>query len=93
MTRVVVNPLDPALLGKQTISVKLNDTKPITSVTATVKMNDDSKTLPLALVEGTDLDGRWEGSWRVNYSYSNYYHIVLDGVSETGKSSIDITIR
>ena len=93
MTKVTMDPIDPKLLQKQTISVETNDTAPVTSVTATLKLNDKTKVLNLALVEGTNLKGRWEGSWTANGGYDDYYHLIIDAVSATGKSSVDMAIR
>lgn len=93
MTQGFLDPYDPPLSGKQIISIKANDTKPITSITATLKTNNKSNSVSLSLIEGTNLDGRWEGSWEVNDEYSKYYHLIFEGVSGTGKSSIDITLR
>jgi len=93
MSKVVMDPIDPSLLQKQTISVELNDTAPVTSVTATLKLNDKTKVLNLALVEGTSLKGRWEGSWTASGGYDEYYHLLIEAVSATGKSHIEMVIR
>ncbi|OGM18210.1 hypothetical protein A2V61_02070 [Candidatus Woesebacteria bacterium RBG_19FT_COMBO_47_8] len=93
MTKLIIDPIDPRLLQKQTFSVEVNDTKPITSVTATVKMNDKTKSVQFSLVDGTNLKGRWEGSWMFSGGYDEYYHLILEGVSGTGKSSFEMVIR
>ena len=93
MSKVVTDPIDPKLLQKQTISVEANDTAPINSITATLKLNDKTKVINMALVEGTNLQGRWEGSWTASGGYDELYHLVIEAVSATGKSSIDMAIR
>lgn len=93
LTKVVMDPIDPGLLSRQTISVEANDTAPITSITATLKLNDKTKVFTLAPVEGTDLKGRWEASWMFSGSYDEYYHLVVEAKSATGTSSIDMAIR
>lgn len=93
LAKVIIDPIDPNLLQKQTISVEANDSAPITAVTATLKLNDKTKALNLSLVEGTNVRGRWEASWVFSGAYDEYYHLVIEAKSATGTSSIDMAIR
>ena len=92
LTEGFIDPYDPKIGETQTISISANDTKPILSVTVTMKTDNGAKEYPMKLVEGSELSGRFEGSWRVTDSHDHIYRAVIAALSANGSSSIEITL-
>jgi len=92
LTEGFIDPYDPKIGETQTISISANDTKPILSVTVTMKTDNGAKEYPMKLVEGSELSGRFEGSWRVTDSHDRIYRAVIAALSANGSSSIEITL-
>lgn len=93
MSRGFLDPYDPDLAATQTFSIKLKDTQPIQSASVIFKTDNKTRIIPLDLVEGTYLDGRWQGVWVIDDSYLFTYHAIIEANSSNGTSSVDITLR
>ncbi len=95
-TELTVNPIDAKTGEMQSISVKVSDTNPVTSVTVVITLDNVSKATSanLSLAEGTDLDGIWKGSVAFpDDTLNGNYTITVIAVSTTGVSSIVTTVR
>jgi hypothetical protein len=88
-----IDPMDPARGERQTISLRVSDSEPVTSVMATVTFDTTSRKFPLRLASGTPQDGVWMGTWPVNDTYRESYFIGLSAQSKRGTSKIDIVLR
>jgi len=88
-----IDPYDPEVGEKQTISITVKDNQPVTSVSVTMKTDNGLKEYPMKLAEGTATDGRWEGTWAVEDTHLYMYHAILKAVGAKGESLADITLR
>lgn len=93
MGRGFIDPYDPKPGEKQTVSINVKDKVPVRSVAVTLKTDNSSKKYNMDLVEGTELEGRWEASWMVDDTHDHTYHAILETVGEKGSTSVDITLR
>lgn len=90
-----LDPYDPAVGEKQTISIQIRSAVAVASVTATVKL-DSGKTVsaPMKLAEGTDTDGRYEASVTIPSSYLYTYNLVFASTDSAGaKNTVEVTLR
>lgn len=89
-----INPYDPAKNANQTVTIGVKFGKPVTSVSAILKTDKKtSKPITFTLVSGTNTDGTWQGSWKMNDTYFYTYSLSLEAVSEENIGSITITLR
>lgn len=89
-----LDPYDPVRNGNQKLTIEVNDTVPVESVTAILKT--DNKTSPVyQLVPDTEgqLKGNWTGEWSVDDSYLYTYILTIEAQSVSGTSKVDITLR
>lgn len=94
ITEVTINPVNATAGSTQTITIKAQDTSPITSVTATIKLDSVEKTVELTRVSGTDTNGTWQGSTTFPEGTMNTnYTITERAVSARGTSETVTTIR
>jgi hypothetical protein len=84
-------PFFPMPGDTQTLSLKVSDTQPVTSVTVTIVMDKTVATYPLRLSEGDTLHGLWQGSWGVSDTHDNVYNIIMYAADKTSSSSVQIT--
>lgn len=93
ITKAEIDPLDPKIGQKQTITIHSNFSQPLTGVTISVKT--DHKVFPLTLskVSGTDTDGQWQTSWTVEDSVLYTYIMTITAVSGGASSNVDLAIR
>ena len=95
-TSLTVNPLEAEAGQMQSMSVRVSDPNPVTSVTVVVTLDNVSKATSanLSLFGGTNLNGIWKGSVPFpNDTQERNYTITVTAVSTTGVSSIVTTIR
>ena len=90
-----IDPYDPALEEKQTLTIEVNNfDKPVEKVTAILTTdNKVSPEYPLKQIDGTENNGHWQGSWTVNNSYLHNYVLTIKAVGPNGTSKVDITLR
>lgn len=86
-------PFYPASGGTQTMSVKVSDNVPVTSVLVTMVMDNGSTTYPLALTEGSATQGLWKGSWAASDTYKSVYDIIIYAADRADSSSVQITLK
>ena len=90
-----IDPYDPALEEKQTLTIEVNNfDKPVEKVAAILTTdNKVSPEYPLKQIDGTENNGHWQGSWTVNNSYLHNYVLTIKAVGPNGTSKVDITLR
>lgn len=89
-----IDPYDPEMGGTQSITISLQHSQPISTVTLKLKTDHKiSEAYPLTLSEGTPTNGVWKGTWQINDTYLYTYGIVLQAVSNTTTASVEITMR
>ena len=88
-----VDPYDPSLNQKQALSIKIISDTPVSGVTATLETDTKKTAYPLALSDGTDKDGLWQGSWTVEDTHNVTYSAVLKATNAEGGDSLTLTFR
>ena len=89
-----IDPYDPSLNQLQKLTIEVNDTVPVESVTATLKTdNKISQEYQLSPNTSNQLIGNWTGQWVVDDSYLYTYVLTIKAVSRNGTSQIDVTLR
>jgi len=61
--KLIIDPFKVKEGEEQTFSIWAKDPKGIEKVTATISTDTEDKLIELELVEGTNEEGRWLGSW------------------------------
>lgn len=94
MGKGTIDPYDPAVGGKQRLTIEVNDTVPVQKVVATLK-TDKKTSEPHMLTAGAGVTtkGNWSGEWTVDDSYLYTYILSIQATSASGTSSVDITLR
>lgn len=93
LKEVVVDPFDPKTGERQTMSIETSYSEPIESAKVTLKTDQGSKIYPLRLVEGTNLDGRWEGSWGTDDTHLVIYDALFEVFSKNKNASVELSFR
>lgn len=89
-----IDPHEPKVGESQRIKVWVIDQAPILEVTISLRSDNKTTTLPpTRLVEGTNLDGKWETSWNINDSILFTYVFSLKAQGTSVKSSVNLPIR
>ncbi len=92
--RGFIDPYDPSIGAKQTLTIRVKHSTPVTKVTAVLQTDHEtSKPYELHLQSGTQTDGEWSGVWSVNSPYSYTYVLVLTATSELKSAQVTITLR
>lgn len=94
-TQVVIDPLDVQKNATQTASVKIQETngKPIAQVTGEAITDSKSIDFSLSLIDGTDTNGTWQGSWLNQDTHCQNYMLIITATSESGQSNVDLAFR
>jgi len=87
MMEAVIDPLDVKVGDTQIMSITIRDTYPIQLVEAKVETDTGIKTYTLSLIEGTDTDGRWQGSWTVHDTHSATYRTTFKATNTNNETS------
>jgi len=87
MMEAVIDPLDVKVGDIQVMSLTIRDTYPIQLVEAKVETDTGIKTYVLSLIEGTDTDGRWQGSWEVHDTHSATYRTTFEATNTNNETS------
>ena len=94
MTEVTFDPFDPKVGGKQTITVKAAHTSPIKRVAITLETDNGQTVLyPLTLIEGTETNGTWQGSWTTEQKHDYVYNAHLELVADDNTFKGTLTLR
>ncbi|MBI2661435.1 hypothetical protein HYX09_04175 [Candidatus Woesearchaeota archaeon] len=85
---VTIDPLDVHVGDNQTMSVWIRDQEaPITQITAAVETDTGIRTYLLTLIDGTNQDGTWTGSWIVRDTHSREYTTNFTAKNSLGEIS------
>jgi hypothetical protein len=79
-TTVTIDPIDPQIKSEQILLVEVSHISPINKVTAILKTDNDEKTMPLKIYQGSNLDGTWMVGWKTEDAYLHTY--IIDIISE-----------
>jgi hypothetical protein len=93
MSQVIIDPLDPLAGGTQIVTVKIAHTSPVTDAKATLKTDNMDKTYTLKRIAGSDTDGTWQASWKMEDSYDYTYYLFFKLTSETDSFEGGLTFR
>lgn len=88
-----IDPFDPEVGQEQLGSVYVKDSEPVTSVVMTIITDNKSVAYELQLVNGTELDGHWQGSWVVDDTNDDIYEIPISATSSRGTSEVHVTLK
>lgn len=91
--RGFIDPYDPKVGERQAISITVKDEAPVRSVSVAIISDNGSKKYQMDLVEGTELDGRWQVSWEVKDTHLYTYNVVLEAVGKRGAQKVEMTLR
>ena len=93
-SKLVINPLAVLKGYYQTVSIMVDYSSPVKSVTLTTVTDNKSSPHELKLVEGTVNSGKWEGTWIMDDDYYFKYKINIEAVAESGaKSTLNPVFR
>lgn len=81
-----IDPFDPIVGAKQTVSALMRDGSSVTSVSLIVKTDNGIRTFPLTLISGTDKDGSWGDNWVVVDTHEKNYVMTVRATSSAGSS-------
>lgn len=90
---VTVDPFDPKKGEKQTFTVQLNHTKPVTTVSIILKTDHGEKTYPLNFQSKSDTNEVWAGTWTTNDTHDILYHAIVQAKDDTDTSSVELSFR
>jgi hypothetical protein len=93
MTRCAIDPLDFSSSPKQTFTVEVNHSKPVTSVTAVLFSDNTQKNVPLKIATGSATSGTWKGSWNVDDTAWYRYQIAVQATDGKNTSDVVVTLR
>lgn len=93
VSEITFDPLDPAVGGQQTLSVKASYSSAISDVSVKLRTDTKTTTLKLELSEGTNLGGTWKTTWIVPETYLYNYSATIMATSGKEVTTIPVTIR
>lgn len=86
---LVVDPIEPKKGEKQIFSIWVKDPKGIEKVTAVIKTDAKDELIEFKLMEGTEIEGRWQGSWITrDISPNSRYRTVFQAINKEGEEAI-----
>jgi hypothetical protein len=93
ISEVTIDPFDPKMGQKQTITVKIRHDSPVTSAKARLDSDNKKTEYTLNKIEGSDTDGVWQASWDTNDTHDYTYYLFFDLMSATGEFKGGLTFR
>jgi hypothetical protein len=95
LRRGTLDPYDPQMGATQSATIAVKHSQPVNKVTA-ILITDHGMSDPISftLINGTNTDGQWQGSWKVTDSYLYTYTLILRAESKNNNvGSVTITLR
>jgi hypothetical protein len=93
ISEVKIDPFDPKMGQKQTVTVQIKHGSPITSVKARLDSDNKKTEYVFNKIEGSDTDGTWQGSWDTTDTHDYTYYLYFDLQSATGEFKGGLTFR
>jgi len=92
---VVIDPLNVQRKESQIVTVKIEEIneKSITQVTGEALTDKNSFPFSLSLIDGSDIDGTWQGSWLNQDTYCQNYMLIITVTSESGTSKVELAFK
>lgn len=92
--RGFIDPYDPAKGGTQTVTINVRHSTSVNKVSAVLKTDHTiSQSYPFKLISGSNTNGQWQGSWKVEDTYLYTYALVLKAESSNKSASVEVTLR
>jgi hypothetical protein len=92
-SQVVIDPYDPKIGQKQTFTVSVSDTSPITSVDLALVTDTKVTSYALSRVSGTDTKGNWDVTITTDDTHLYHYNPSFVVKSANGENHADLTLR
>lgn len=83
-----IDPYDPSMGSRQTFSVSVIGTKPVTTVSLTLVTDTKSRTIAMKSNDGT-----YSGSWIVDDTYFYTYLATFTANDGTEENKVELTLR
>lgn len=83
-----IDPYDPAMGSRQTFSVSVKGTNPVTTVSLTIATDTKSRTIAMDLNDGT-----YSGSWIVDDTYFYTYLATFTASDGSEENKVELTLR
>jgi hypothetical protein len=91
--QATIDPHDPKVGERQTMTVSVRSKLPIESVIVNLKSDNTTTIYPLTLLSGSPTDGVWQGSWDIADTVLYAYVATVHASDGKNTSSVDITMR
>lgn len=88
-----VDPHDPKVNDNQTLKVRVVDSRPVQSVKVTIGSDNKTRDFDLKLTEGSNLDGKWTLTWKVDDTVLYSYYFTINAVGMSSRSNVTVSIR
>ena len=93
LMQIDIDPLDVAVGGLQTITVKARDTNDNSiSLSGTVNMDNGANLLSFSLTADTDVNGTWTASWTPTSTRCSTYSVTITAQSASGTSPSTLSL-
>jgi hypothetical protein len=90
---IELDPHDPKVGQTQNVKAKMIHTSPLDSVSVILFSDNKETTYPLSLTEGTNTDGSWSGSWKINDTVLYRYGFRVLSKTGGGEQKVDVVLR
>lgn len=88
-----IDPYDPQQGETQTIIINIQSQSPVTNVQAILTTDHQENQIPMELVEGSETDGKWQGSWQVNDTYLHIYKLTIKATNSENTQEATLILR
>jgi hypothetical protein len=95
MGQIVLDPLDVNKCAWQEVTVWAKDLvgNPIYQMIGEGRTNSMTFAFTLSLVNGTEVNGVWQGYWYNEDEYCSNYMVAINATSESGTSIVELTFK
>lgn len=84
---LTLDPLDPKVNDKQTITAHIEYNTPVASVFVEYTSDNKKRTLPLTLASGTNTNGDWQTTWTVDDTVLYTYGVIVTATGSDGAAN------
>ncbi len=93
ISQVIFDPLDVKKGQKLTITVRANDTTPISAIVADLAEDTSRQTISFTRTDGTNTDGTWTGAATLENTVWYLYKLTVTATSKNGSATIIVAPR